>query len=332
MFEKARITLTAWYLLIIMAISLAFSLVVFKSITFELTRARERQEKRMVIRPVDQPRMPLFEDEIFEEIQLRVRNTLVLINLAILIGAGGLGYYLAGKTLSPIAQMLDIQTRFISDASHELKTPLTAMRLALEVQLREKMLDPKNTKVVLRDNLEEVIKLQKLTEGLLELSKKPSKNDYIITTLSSIIESAVADVLPLADIKSITIKVSKATDIMIRANSMRLQRAIVAIIENGIKYSPAKSIIKITTSRKGSRIETVIRDYGVGIDPKDLPYLTDRFYRGDTSRHSEGYGLGLSIAKETMSQHGGDLEISPALRGKGTRVELTLPYSGSIQK
>lgn len=315
-----------------MAISFAFSVVIFKSITFELERARERQEKRILIRPYEQPPQFIFEDDIFGEISTRVRNTLFLINLAILVGAGGLGYYLAGKSLAPIKEMLEAQERFVSDASHELKTPLTAMRLGLEVQLREKNIDAKSTSVVLKENLDEVIKLQKLTEGLLELSKVPSKQALAPILLSDLIDSATIDVAPLAAAKAIELRVVSPKHIIIKANKMKLQRSLVAIIENAIKYSPTNSSVKINTIRKTKTIEIVVRDYGLGIEAKDLPHLTDRFYRGDKSRSSQGYGLGLSIAKETLFEHGGTLEIVSQGSGKGTKVILAIPFSAKLQK
>lgn len=332
MFERARVTLTAWYLLIIMAISLAFSLVIYKSITFELSRAKDRQEKRMIVRSFEQAPPFVLDDDIFEDIKGRVRITLFLINIAILLGAGGVGYYLAGKTLSPIAEMLDIQTRFISDASHELKTPITAMRLALEVRLREKSRLDKATKIVLSENLDEVIKLQKLTEGLLELSKSPKQNKLTSTPLAEIIEGAIAEVKQLAKVKKIKLVVQNSKKIIVQADKLKLQRSIVALIDNGIKYSPAASNINIKTYIKKSKVEIVIRDYGVGIDPKDLPHIKDRFYRGDKSRSSDGYGLGLAIAQTIIKEHGGDLMIAPTQSGKGTRVLVSLPYSASLQK
>lgn len=333
MFERARVTLTAWYLIIIMAISLAFSVVIYKSITFELRRAKERQEKRVILRTFDQPPLFLFEDDIFTEISFRLRNTLMLINLAILVGAGGLGYYLAGKTLSPIQDMLDQQARFVSDASHELKTPLTAMRISLEVQLREKTIANNQARTILSDNLEEVIRLQKLTEGLLELSKPQLKKVLLPTKLSEIIGAAVKDVEPLAVSKSIKVEVANSKkSVTVLADSMSLQRAIVAIIENAIKYSDPESIVKIRTTIADKNVEVTVRDHGIGISSKDLPFITERFYRGDKSRSSVGYGLGLSIAHKTVKEHNGILTITPAQHGIGTNVVITLPYSAKLQK
>src|SRR3989338_581858 len=150
MFQSARIKLTGWYLLIIMFISIAFSVVIYHQLTQEISRFEQAQRFRFEknLRDFDLPTPPnpnmramkiLIENpELIEEIKERVAITLVIINGGILILAGGLSYFLAGKTLSPIKNMMDEQNRFISDASHELKTPLTSLKTAMEVFLRGK--------------------------------------------------------------------------------------------------------------------------------------------------------------------------------------------------
>src|SRR3989344_9462958 len=151
MFHAARIKLTAWYLLIIMLVSASFSVIVYKALTFELNRVehlhRLRQERLGTVQNlIPQLRGPLLERyrllEIDQELIRETKNRLVLrllgINAAIFALAAAAGYFLAGRTLRPIADMVDQQNRFITDASHELRTTLTALRTELEVSLMDK--------------------------------------------------------------------------------------------------------------------------------------------------------------------------------------------------
>src|SRR3989304_6174610 len=131
MFKSARLKLTAWYLAIIMLISVLFSLVIYQGATLELRRMERiqhfRQESSESFRRFSMPAFVLA-PEVVEETKQRIRLALVTINLMILAASGAVGYFLAGRTLKPIQEMVDEQNRFITDASHELRTPLTSLR------------------------------------------------------------------------------------------------------------------------------------------------------------------------------------------------------------
>src|SRR4030042_3060689 len=171
MFQSARLKLTAWYVLIIMLISIGFSVTVYKSLRFELERAA-----RMPPSPPPPtgdihhapriPPPPRIDPAVVEEMEKRIMFGIFVINLLILGSAGGGGYFLAGKTLKPIKEMFDQQNRFIADASHELRTPLTALKSEIEVGLRDKKLNLVQVKKLLKSNLEEVNNLQVLSDDL----------------------------------------------------------------------------------------------------------------------------------------------------------------------
>ncbi|MFC1756229.1 histidine kinase dimerization/phospho-acceptor domain-containing protein, partial [Patescibacteria group bacterium] len=172
MFKQAKLKLTLQYLLIIMAVSVFLSALIYQGVNSITSRAlhmqTERMERRWEGAPQRPMHKPIFEEETLIEIQKNLISTLFKINIYILVGSFVAGYYLASRTLKPIEDMMDEQKRFISDASHELKTPITALKTELEVSLKDKNQDKKALFKQLRSNLEEVNKLQKLTESLLK--------------------------------------------------------------------------------------------------------------------------------------------------------------------
>lgn len=330
MFYKARLKLTGWYLLIIMVVSLAFSGVIYRSSTLELQRfaqaQRVRYERRM-------SPLPLLDDELLTETKQHILFSLVILNAGILSLAGILGYYLSGKTLSPIRAMIDEQYRFISDASHELKTPITAITTTLEVALRDEKLSMSEARSTLSISLEEANRLQKLAEALLELTPTNISKSFIPMDLSAAISQAQKTIQPLARKKQIVIK-AKLTPIIILGEMDCLSRALVALLDNAIKYSPAKSSITIKMQVATKQLKLAIIDHGQGIEEDHLPFIYDRFYRADPARvrsHTSGYGLGLALAKQIIEEHQGKLLIQSKL-GKGTMVTITLPYSAKLQE
>jgi len=149
MFQRARLKLTAWYLVIIMTISLMFSLVIYQSINIEFQRFERVQLKIQEDMQEGLP-FPHSRDHfiyfgkpdptVIADARKRLIILLSFINFSILVLSGVAGYFLAGRTLRPIKKMVDEQKRFITDASHELRTPLTSLRSEIEVNLRNKNL------------------------------------------------------------------------------------------------------------------------------------------------------------------------------------------------
>lgn len=323
MFEKARLTLTMWYLLISMMIAGAFSFVIYRSINLELSRVANRQVFRME-REFGYPAPPLFEEEIVEESRKRVIRVLGVINLVILGLAGAGGYYLAGKTLAPIQEMLEKQQQFITNASHDLKTPITAMRSSLEVALRDPQLTDSQGRKHLSENLQEVLNLQRLTENLLELTHSYQTVKLVKTSLEAVVESAIAEVRPLSSAKNIKIVKARGAAGNISADPLTFQRAIVAVLDNAIKYSGSGAQITVKQGRVGKKARVLIQDHGPGIAASEIAKVKERFYRSDSARSGGGYGLGLTIAEEIMKAHHGELVIESRV-GHGTKVSLTVP-------
>ncbi|OGM18883.1 hypothetical protein A2686_05105 [Candidatus Woesebacteria bacterium RIFCSPHIGHO2_01_FULL_38_10] len=344
-FHFARLKLTAWYLIIIMTLSILFSLVIYRVLTVEIDRFERAQrffiERRLEegdLLPPSDRRHVLFRDrvpinpELIEETKHRILLMLTLANAGILVITGGLGYFLAGRTLRPIKKMMDEQNRFITDASHELKTPLTSLRSEFEVaMLDEKKMNLKEAKQLIKSGFEEIVSLQRLAENLIELTQQQKRIGHLKfsdVSLLEIIEAALKKVIPLAKQKHIIIK-NEVDDDILKGEQQSLTELFVILLDNAIKYSPEQSEIKLSSQKTDHHVEIRVSDKGMGIGEKDLPYIFDRFYRADKSRSKvAGYGLGLSIAKQIVETHNGSI-LAQSRLNKGTTFIIQLPVGYS---
>lgn len=342
MFRSARLKLTLWYLLIIMLISLSFSFVIYRVQAKELDRVINNQRIRiegrihpgMVLRlsPDDLTKLQQAltgDPVIINEAKDRLKLNLLIINLTILFGSALAGYFLAGRTPRPIQEMVLNQKRFISDASHELRTPITAIKTETEVNLFAKHLDLKSAKKTLISNLEELDKMESLINYFLSLSRYEdfqSNLEIEKLNLKTIIESAVQGLDNQAKSKKIELN-CHLTDVQIFGNKTSLIQLITILTDNAIKYSQPKSQIELILSTQNHLAVVKVRDQGNGIKASDLPYIFNRFYRADSSRSKDkisGFGLGLAIAKSIVSRHQGKISAESEL-GKGSTFSVTLP-------
>lgn len=327
MFKKARIKLTVWYLAIIMAISLSFSCVIYIDVNRELAHIQDFQRTRIegIVRgfpaPVEVSSRP--DIEAIAEARARIILILGLIDVSILVLSGLGGYFLAGLTLDPIKKMVDEQKEFVGNASHELRTPLTSLTTEIEVALRDKKITLKDAKELLASNLEEVKKMNSLSNYLLKLNKFENDNyqiDFKQVDLSNIVLDAIDKVAPMAAMSKVKI-VEDLQSAKVRGNEESLTELAIILLDNAIKYSKKGGKVEVKTYR--SSLE--ITDHGIGISAGDLPHIFDRFYRADTSRSKEkadGYGLGLSIAKSITDLHGARIKVESKV-GKGSAFTVT---------
>jgi len=333
MFKQARLKLTAWYLLIITIISLSFSLLIYRLISFEINRFANSQRnyfQRKVINN-DQNPPPKFavNQDLIEESRQHLLINLITINGVIIVVSGALSYFLAGKTLLPIQKMTKDQQRFISDASHELRTPITALKSLFEVTLRDKQLSKVQAKKVINQALNQTNNLQDLSDSLLELNSlehgNASKN-LTNTPLKKIISQSLLQLENKASKKKIKIT-THLNSKKLYGDLTKLTELFTIIIDNAIKYSPKNTQIKITSQLKNNRLLVKVADQGIGIKKSDLPYIFDRFYQAKSSRtksKNQGYGLGLSIAKNIVQAHQGSIKVSSQLK-KGSTFILSFP-------
>ena len=319
MFKQARLKLTAWYLLIIMIISFSFSGLIYQLISIEINRfansQRNRFEKQLIISG-DSHFRPIFaiDEDLIAESKKNLLINLFIINGVIFLASGSLSYFLAGRTLSPIQKMTEDQKQFISDASHELKTPITALKTMLEVSLRDQKLDLAESKKVLVDAVFATNQLKTLSDSLLELNHLQNNGSSLVfkpTSIKNLMFESVKKIKPQADQKKINFEI-KTINGKINVDPQKIEELFLILLDNAIKYSPKSSQIKFIAQKTNKKVIFKIIDQGIGISQKDLPHIFDRFYRVDNSRtknNTKGFGLGLSIAQKITKQHHGYINV-----------------------
>lgn len=333
MFRSARIKLTAWYIIIIILISVFFSLIIYQGVGFQFRQIENRFNRNLGIEQTDSFRRKDIDPVIFKEHMETARRdilmTLLGTNLFILLTTTIAGYFLAGRTLIPIHEALEEQKRFIADASHELRTPLTSIKTSLEVALRGKELLATEAKKILKSNLEDIENLQQLSDGLLGLAQYEKNENKIIFSeidMAKTIENAYKKMQPLAKKKNIAISldISKQS---IEADKNSLEKLMTIFLDNAVKYTPKGGRVAVITKDEYKNVVIEVKDTGIGIDKKDLPYIFNRFYRVDQSRSKteiSGFGLGLSIAQKIVESHNGSIHVSSAI-DEGTTFTVRLP-------
>lgn len=225
--------------------------------------------------------------------------------------------------------MTEEQKQFISDASHELRTPITALKAMLEVSLRDPKLDLDESKKVLTDAIYSTNQLKTLSDSLLELNhfnNNKSALNLSPVSIKNLMSESVKKIKPKADKKQIVIKYNPIKG-QINIDIQKIEELFLILFDNAIKYSPKSSQIKFIALKTRKNIIFKIIDQGIGISEKDLPHIFDRFYRADNARTkngTSGYGLGLSIAKKIVESHGGKLEVSSKINN-GTTFFIYLP-------
>lgn len=221
------------------------------------------------------------------------------------------------------------RNQFVSNASHELKTPLATMKILLESLIYQDDMDPALRREFMQDIDKEIDRLNSVIGDLLTLVHIDSHKMKLhreMMFLADAVKETVRRLAPLANGRGQEIEVSISDACEIHADSLKIQQVIYNIIENGIKYTPDGGKISVRLFREGRDAILQISDTGVGIPPEDLPHIFDRFYRVDKarSRDTGGTGLGLSIVQQIVRLHAGSIDVQSQL-GEGTTFTIELP-------
>lgn len=262
----------------------------------------------------------------------------MLDTLLYVLGLGGIvsvliavvaGLFLAKRALIPIQRSWEKQQQFIADASHELRTPLSVILLNLERLFRnpDHTIEQESEQIMV--SIQETKRLNKLVADLLTLARTDSNELQILKQrirVDEIVQKGVQSFRPLAAMKEMEIETQIDPLLETMGDAERLQQLIIILLDNALKYNDKHGKITVTCQKEGNWATIVVADNGIGIPKEELPFIFDRFYRGDKmrSRSTDGTGLGLSIAKWIVEAHGGKIRVESAW-GAGSIFTVMLP-------
>ena len=221
-----------------------------------------------------------------------------------------------------------LERRFISDAAHELRTPLTVLRTGLEITLNRER-DANEHREALQSALNEVVALCRMEDELLTLARLSEEAfvQRVPLNLRTLVSEVVETVEPLTQSKNLTVQSSGDDELVVHGNLDHLRRLVVNLLDNAIKFTPEFGRIAVTLERRENRARLRISDSGPGIAAADLPFIFDRFFRGNGLK-TNGSGLGLSLCREIVQLHHGEIDVHNNPE-KGCEFVVTLPLKNA---
>jgi two-component system, OmpR family, sensor kinase len=228
------------------------------------------------------------------------------------------------QTLERLESLFKTQQRFLADVSHELRTPLTVIKGNIDLMRRIKMTDED----ILNGMDDEVGRLTRLVGGLLMLVQAESGKlalSFAPVELDLLLTEVFTEVRVLAGSK-VKVHLNEIDEVIVRGDRDRLKQVLLNLVANAIQYTPTGGEVFLSLSKIANQSRLIVRDTGPGIPAEDLPHIFDRFYRAEKSRtrsKASGFGLGLSIAKWIIEQHGGQIKVE-SKEGEGTTFVIWL--------
>ena len=223
----------------------------------------------------------------------------------------------------------EVRRRFVSDASHELKTPLASIRLLADSILQNSSVDMETVREFVSDIGEEADRLTRISQRLLALSRLDARlqRERVPVDVGQVVEKVGHMMLPLAHSAQVELRYQLQPHCMVLATQDDLYQVAFNLMENAVKYNQPGGSVTVEVAREEYWITLTVQDTGVGIPEEDLLRVFDRFYRVDKARSREagGTGLGLSIARDTARLHGGDIMAQRGPDGVGARFTARFP-------
>jgi signal transduction histidine kinase len=232
------------------------------------------------------------------------------------------------QTLSRLENLFNTQRRFLADVGHELRTPLTVIKGNVDLMRRMNCTDDESM-----DSIEtEVDRLTRMVGDLLLLAQAESGKLPLVKEVVEL-DTMLLEVLNQMRVLArdrLQMRLGEIDQVLVCGDKDRLKQVLVNLIGNAIKYTPQGGEIVIGLGKAENKARLTVSDNGPGIPAEDLPYIFERFYRGEKSRtrgrDGKGYGLGLSIAYWIVRNHGGQIEVS-SQEQKGTTFCVWLPLA-----
>jgi len=233
------------------------------------------------------------------------------------------------QTVATLAAERDALRRLIADISHELRTPITALKTFNELLLDQAWDDPEARREFLLESQKEISRLDWLTENLLQLSRLEAgllKMNCEPCRLGELVAGVAAIFRPQAEAKGLTLRVEKPADtVWVECDRQWVEQAVGNLLSNAIKFTPSGGSVTVGVRELSTSAELWVEDTGIGIPAEDLPRIFERFYRGDDASET-GSGLGLAIVHSVVEAHGGHITVTTEV-GKGSRFSVHLPKS-----
>lgn len=334
--EVNRLTLS--YLAVIMTLSLIFTGIIYLLSTASLNRPLLPSEEENSSVSVEAPEFEehSFENTFRKRLERRDNTTRMTIiyslmgfNLGIFVIGIFVSRSLAKLTLAPIERAMIKQTQFIFDASHELKTPLTAMLVRNEVALRKKSLTEEKAREVIEKNIEEILKMKELTASMLDVAREngePEKSTEI--SVPEFLADLQEKLAPVARERGVKIETEMNLGKNLRASVAKntLEQILTIFADNAMKYSGEK-IIYLRAGRRGKNVAFSVKDNGAGMKKEDQKRIFERFYQVDAARtrteDKTSHGLGLAIAKNLAERQGYKIVLRSS-EGRGAEFEVVV--------
>ncbi len=315
-FFKARLKLAIYYTAGIFLVLTVFSVAVYTMFGRDISENIE----------VDSSQSQNADSQMIDIVQEQLKMILITADGFIVLIFAGLGYYLAGKTLFPIEMAYKKQRKFVSDAAHELRTPLAVLKTGIQASRESE--NVQEYKKILDDSVEEVNHLSRMVNDLLFLAQSDEGQDVFFekVDLGRLLSKQIDFMLAYAVKNNIKLKKDFAGEFFVRGNRSQLKRLFSNLIKNAIDYNKSAGEVFVSIDKNNDGIRVSIIDTGIGISDKDLEHILERFYKADEARvrASSGAGLGLSLVKEIVDLHKGKMKIKSALE-KGTEATILFP-------
>jgi signal transduction histidine kinase len=228
-----------------------------------------------------------------------------------------------------LAQSINLRRQMTADIAHELRTPISVILGHTEAMYDGVLPPSEETFDIIRD---ETLRLERMVDDLRTLSRADAGElalTYDLVSVQELVDQAIKAYRPQARKKDIELSVEASSDLPeLNIDPDRMAQVLSNLLSNALRYTPEGGDITVSTKQTVGEVEIRVHDSGPGIDPEDLPYIFDRFYRTDKSRQREsgGSGLGLAIAKSIVEEHGGRI-LAESEPGEGTTIVIALPTS-----
>jgi len=331
-FRSARWRLTLVYIAILTAIVGLLSASLYEFHAHDVNSIEERRQRSPLERFRTAEGLPAAEDppSVGEYLETLGRS-IILADIVTIVAGGALAALLADRTLRPIRRAVEAEKAFYANAAHDLRTPLAVMRSEAEVALRSGNISQDDARALIGSSLEEIGHMSAMVEQMLDLARsgRPRRGGSLRRIdLATVARDAVERMARQAEGRGVALTVEAAGESLVRGDSLSLQRALGNVLENALAYTPRGGTVTVRVTHAGTHVDIAVEDSGIGIAEKDIPRITDPFFRGEKARgaNANGAGLGLTIVKSTMDDHGGSLRTT-SREGVGTTVTLRFPAS-----